>query len=205
MANGERGEDGLNPRQRAFVAEYLVDLNGTQAAIRAGYSPATAGEIAYEYLGKPRIAEAVERGKAMRLSRVNMTADTVLEEMAALAVSSVEHYAIDDHGNVSLADGAPPNAMAAVKSIKKRVRHAKDGGVTYETELTLWDKPGTLKLMGKHAGVRACLDKVEVTGPNGGPIETVTEVRRVIVRPERSAYEEGEHQPDEDREGGSVH
>lgn len=164
-------EKSLNPRQRAFVAEYLIDLNATQAYIRAGYAPADAGVAGHQLLNNPKIAAEVEQGKAQRLSRVNMTADTVLEEMAALAKSSLDHYDIDDRGNVVLTDGAPRNAMAAVQSVKKKIRHDKDGGVTYEVELRLWDKPGPLKLMGKHAGVRAFSDRVEHTGKDGAPIE----------------------------------
>lgn len=160
----------LNPKQRAFVAEYLVDLNATQAAIRAGYSPTTAGAIASEYLQKPNIAAAIERGKAQRLSRVNMTADTVLQEMALLSHSSIEHYVIGDDGQVRLAEGAPDGAMRAVQSIKRKTRVLKDGGREYDVELRLWNKPEPLKLMGKHAGLNFS-DRVEHVGRDGGPIE----------------------------------
>ena len=75
----------LNGRQSAFVREYLCDLDGAQAAIRAGYSPETASSIASGYLLRHAgIAAAIERGKAQRLSRVNMTQDTVLHEMGRL-------------------------------------------------------------------------------------------------------------------------
>lgn len=69
---------GLTPRQAAFVREYLVDLNGTQAAIRAGYSEATAGSIAEENLKKPEIKAAVEAGMAARAAKVEVTAEMVL-------------------------------------------------------------------------------------------------------------------------------
>jgi phage terminase small subunit len=175
-------ERELNPRQKAFVAEYLIDLNATQAYIRAGYSPATAQPGSAELLSNPIVAAAVERGKAQRLARVNITADSILSEMHALATSCVEHYYIDDFGNLKLTDEAPDNAMAAVSSIKKKIRHDKGGGITYEVEFRLWDKPGSLKLMGKHANVKACFDKMEVTGPDGGPLQ-VEQVRSVIVDP----------------------
>ena len=164
-------EKSLNSRQRAFVHEYLQDLNATQAAIRAGYSPHTAGEASYELLNNPRISVAVEKAKAQRLARVNISADSIISEIHALATSRVEHYYIDDFGNVQPTPEAPDNAMAAVSSIKKKIHHDKEGGITYEVEFRLWDKPGQLKLMGKHAGVKACLDRVEVSGINGAPIE----------------------------------
>lgn len=69
---------GLTPKQAAFVREYLVDLNATQAAERAGYSAATAQQMGAENLSKPLIREAIEAGKAERASRVEMTADDVL-------------------------------------------------------------------------------------------------------------------------------
>jgi phage terminase small subunit len=172
----------LPKRRAAFVAEYLIDLNGTQAAIRAGYSSATADVQASQLLRDLKVAEAIERAKAQRFARVNTTADSVLHEVSLLAQSCVEHYEVDDFGNLRAAEGAPEGAMRAVASVKKRIRHAKDGSITYEVEFRLWDKPGSLKLMGKHAGVAACFDKMEISGPNGGPIP-ITEVRSVIVDP----------------------
>lgn len=174
--------DDLNPRQRAFVAEYLVDMNATQAYIRAGYSAATAGVAGHQLLNNPKIAAHIEAGKAQRLASVNLNAETVLSEIDALARSNISHYVITDDGQVELAEGAPRNAMAAIKELKRKARIDKDGGVTYEVELKLWDKPGALKLMGKHAGVKACNDKMELSGPDGGPIP-IGEVRSVIVDP----------------------
>jgi hypothetical protein len=56
--------DDLNARQTEFVKQYLIDLNATQAAIRAGYSAHTAKEIGYQNLRKPRIAMAIESALA---------------------------------------------------------------------------------------------------------------------------------------------
>lgn len=175
----------LNPRQAAFVAEYLVDLNGTQAAIRAGYSPHTANEQASALLANLNIAEAVERGKAQRASRVNISQDTVLHEMSMLALSRIDHYVVSDDGQVELAEGAPEDAMAAVQSIKRKTRVHCDAqgnitGKTYEVELRLWDKPAPLKLTGRHVGLYP--DRVEHVGKGGGPIE-IAEVRNTIVDP----------------------
>lgn len=169
----ETALDLLNPRQRAFVAEYLLDLNATQAAIRAGYSPETAGPGAAQVLNNTKVAEAIAVGKAQRLATVNIKAETILSEIDALARSNVSHYVISDEGQVTLAEGAPRNAMSAVASIKRKTRVDKDGSVTYDVELKLWDKPGSLKLMGKHTGIKACFDRVELTGPDGGPIPII--------------------------------
>lgn len=69
----------LTPKQAAFVAEYLVDLNATQAAIRAGYSEATAHSIGHENLSKPEIADAIAAAQLARSERTRVTQDYVLE------------------------------------------------------------------------------------------------------------------------------
>ena len=73
--------DDLTPKQAAFVQEYLIDLNATQAAIRAGYSESTAKEIGYENLTKPHIGEAIAKAQADRFERVEITQDYVLESI----------------------------------------------------------------------------------------------------------------------------
>lgn len=173
----------LDARQRSFVAEYLIDLNGTKAAIRAGYSPRTACSQASDLLRRPNIAAAVQRGMEQRVSRVNVTADSVLHEMSLLSNSSLDHYIVTDDGQVRLAEGAPDGAMAAIQSINKKTKVFPDGSKTYDVTIKLWDKPSPLKLMGKHVGLFA--DKVEVTGKDGGPLEVVAKIERVIVDPKR--------------------
>ncbi len=68
----------MTPKQKRFVAEYLIDLNATQAAIRAGYSEKTAYSIGQENLKKPEVAEAVIAAQAERSERTEITQDYVL-------------------------------------------------------------------------------------------------------------------------------
>src|SRR5262245_12761322 len=151
------GERELTTRQAAFVQEYLVDLNATQAAIRAGYAPESANVEGSRLLTRSNVRQAIETGKAQRLSRVNTSQDSVLHELSLLAMSSVAHYVVDDDGQVQLADGAPTGAMRAVQSIRRRIRTRTDrDGNRYRTvdvEIKLWDKPMPLKLMGRHVGL----------------------------------------------------
>lgn len=77
----------LTPKQQRFVEEYLVDLNATQAAIRAGYSEHTARSIGHENLTKPEVVEAVAAAKAERSKRTEITADLVLQGLAAIVVA----------------------------------------------------------------------------------------------------------------------
>lgn len=69
----------MTPKQEGFVREYLVDLNATQAAMRAGYSKRTAHVIGHENLSKPEIAAAIETAMNERAKRTEITADYVLE------------------------------------------------------------------------------------------------------------------------------
>lgn len=170
----------LRPKYKAFVHEYLIDLNGSQAAIRAGYSVIAAKEIASRLLTVANIRHAIDVALAQRNQRVGIKQDDVLNEMALLAMSSLEHYFIDDFGQVKLTPGAPIGAMRAVKSIKKSTRVDKEGNTTHSVDLQLWDKPGTLKLTGRHVGLYA--DRLEHTGANGGPIE-ITKIVREIIDP----------------------
>jgi len=76
---------GLTPKQQRFVEEYLVDLNATQAAIRAGYSARTAEWIGPQLLGKTHVAEAVRAGRESLSKRTEITQERVLQEYARLA------------------------------------------------------------------------------------------------------------------------
>ena len=69
----------MTPKQKTFVEEYLIDLNATQAAIRAGYSEATAYSIGQENLKKPEIAKAIQAAMDERSERTEVTQDYVLD------------------------------------------------------------------------------------------------------------------------------
>ena len=74
----------LTPKQQLFVREYLVDLNATRAAVRAGYSEKNADKIGPELLGKTRVAEAIEAAKAERAEKVGRSAEDVLRDIQKL-------------------------------------------------------------------------------------------------------------------------
>lgn len=84
----------LTPKQQRFVAEYLIDLNATQAAIRAGYSERTAKAIGCENLTKPNIAAAIAEGIAKRAGKLEITAEKVLGdiESARAAAMTARQY-----------------------------------------------------------------------------------------------------------------
>ena len=80
----------LTPKQKKFIDEYLIDLNATQAAIRAGYSPKTAGAIGKENLQKPQITEGLQKARERQQARTEVTADLVLKELLEIATDAAD-------------------------------------------------------------------------------------------------------------------
>jgi phage terminase small subunit len=74
----------LTDKQETFIREYLVDLNATQAAIRAGYSAKTAKEMGYENLTKPHIRARIEELQGLRAEKLELDADWVLNRLIAI-------------------------------------------------------------------------------------------------------------------------
>ena len=85
----------MTKKQKRFVEEYLIDLNATQAAIRAGYSPTTAKEIGCENLTKPNISEAIAKAMAERSRRTGVNQDRVLQELAKIKMYDKRSALVD--------------------------------------------------------------------------------------------------------------
>lgn len=136
----------LTGKQERFVEEYLVDLNATQAAIRAGYSPKTAEAIGYENLRKPQISQAIEAARAARSERTEITQDMVLRELAAIGFARATDYVKIQNGCVRLTetDDLSQDQKCAVASI----REGKHG-----IEVKTYDKLRALELLGQHLGM----------------------------------------------------
>ena len=146
----------MTKKQKRFVEEYLTDLNATQVAIRAGYSPDSAKEIGSENLTKPDIAKAVDQAIAERSKRTGVNADRVVRELAKIAF--VNAGEVVDLDTALLMDKISDDDMAAIQSVK--VKTFGDDGI--EREVKLADKLKALELLGKHLGLFK--DKVEING-----------------------------------------
>lgn len=162
--------EGLNPKQKKFVAEYVLTLNATQSAITAGYSARTAKSQGQRLLTHDDVAAAIERARHALEIRSEITQERVLAELALLAFSDITHYEVDDAGNVKASATAPKYAMRAVSSIKRKTFTSKDG-VSREVEIKLWDKPGPLKLAGRHVGLFP--DRVEIAQAEDKPLAII--------------------------------
>lgn len=149
----------LTKKQKLFCDEYLIDLNATQAAIRAGYSPDTAKEIGCENLTKPNIRAHIDRAMAERSKRTGINADRVIMELAKIAL--VNAADVINAEDATLREDAAPEDTAAIQSVKVKTFPTKDGeGV--EREIKMADKLKALELLGKHLGMFK--DKLELSG-----------------------------------------
>jgi len=171
---------GAAERKARFVEEYLKDLNGTQAAIRAGFSKASARVTASRLLRNAAVRAAIAAAKTARTERTGIDADRVLQETELLAFSDIEHYTVDPiTGKVDVAEGAPRGATRAIARKKWKLKTTEipqKGGdpmvvTEREVEVALWNKPEVLTLAGRHVDVKGFARTVEVTGKNGKPIE----------------------------------
>lgn len=149
--------DGLTPQRQAFVDAYVETGSGAESCRRAGIvkrDSARAKQTARELLNVPIVAAAVAQKRAERSMRTMITTDRVLQEVAILAFSNIDDYILDEHGNVTVREGVPEDAMRAIASVKRKERREKDENgnivVIRETELRLWDKPGSIKMAGQH-------------------------------------------------------
>lgn len=140
----------LTAKQKRFVEEYLIDLNATQAAIRAGYSPNSARDIGSENLTKPDIRARIDEALAERSKRTGINADRVLREIARIAF--VNAADVINFDSATIAEGASTDDTAAIASVKVKTIPTADGeGV--EREIRLADKLKALELCGKHLGM----------------------------------------------------
>jgi phage terminase small subunit len=168
MAGGD-----LTPKQQAFVLEYAKDRNATAAARRAGYSERTARQMGAENLSKPVIRRAVDEALAAATERAQLDAADVLREWAILGRSDIGDV-LDFTGTeprLRPACEIPEHARRAISGVKVR-RYVEGKGEAARTvevvEFKLWPKPDALEKLGRHLGLLK--DRVEHSGPGGGPI-----------------------------------
>ena len=146
----------MTKKQKRFIEEYLIDLNATQAAIRAGYSPDTAKSIGSENLTKPDIKAQIARAMAERSRRTGVNADRVIMELAKIAFVNAND--VIDAETATLKPDALPEDTAAIQSVKVKT-FGEDG---LGREIKMADKLKALELLGKHLGMFR--DKLEVSG-----------------------------------------
>jgi len=143
----------LTPKQAAFVREYLVDLNATQAAIRAGYSAKTASRIGPELLGKTCVQDAIAVGIKARSERVEITADQVLKEYARIALFDPRKLFGADGALLAIID-IDDDTAAAIAGIEVMSVGNADG-VGKVIKIRLASKVAALDSVARHLGMFA--------------------------------------------------
>ena len=149
----------LPPKQQRFVEEYLVDLNGTQAAIRAGYAPKSAVVTASQLLTIPNVAEAVRNAQRERSERTQVTADNVVKELALIGFVDIGNYTAWGEDGVKLRESNLLDTRP-VAEVKETVTQF-GSNISFK----LHDKVGALEKLGRHLGIFA--DKLDVNHTGG--------------------------------------
>jgi phage terminase small subunit len=162
---------GLTPKQQRFVAEYLVDLNATAAAIRAGYSHRGASTAGERMLRNVEIATAIREGRARQLEALDLDAQRVLRELLAIATSDLGD-AFDEAGNLRDVHSLPARFRPAVAGIEVVKRNLTSGAAASDVvhKVRLWDKVRALELLMKH---------LQLLDPEGGP---PMQVEQLVLR-----------------------
>ena len=156
----------LTAKQERFCQEYLIDLNCTQAAIRAGYSIKTAGQIGEQNYKKLEIQKRIQELQAKREKRTEITADKVLKELATIGFANVTDFVKVEKRTYMATDLLDPEAEPVEKEYKAvdvfetdaiapdkipalaSIKQGKDG-----IEVKMHDKVKALELMAKHLGM----------------------------------------------------
>lgn len=143
----------LTDKQKRFCEEYLIDLNATQAAIRAGYKvkkKQQASEIGAQLLKKTQVAEEIAREMAERSKRTGITQDRVLLELARIAFVNPNNLINVEDGSIK--NDASDDDLACIQSVKVKTSEG-DKGSSVEREVRLNDKMKALEKLGQHLGM----------------------------------------------------
>ncbi len=140
----------LSPKQQLFADEYLIDLNATQAAIRAGYSPKTADQQGSRLLTIVKVRTYIEQKMAERSRRTGINQDRVLQELAKIAF--VKATDLIDPKDASVLENASDDDLAVIQSIKVKESWGEKGS-SVEREIKLADKTRSLEMLGRHLGM----------------------------------------------------
>ena len=168
----------LTPKQQRFVEEYLVDLNATQAAVRAGYSAKTADQQGSRLLANVKVSDAVAAAQAARSQRTKIDADWVLRTLAEEKAADLADL-FDEAGNVLPVREWPVvfrrGVVVGIESFEEYAGRGDDRvAVGMVRKIKLADRVKHLELIGRHVDVQAFRDQKALTGPGGEPLTLAT-------------------------------
>jgi phage terminase small subunit len=141
-----------NPKQQLFIKEYLVDLNGAEAAKRAGYQQKRAREVAYQLLKKPHIKRAIDEALKARGDKIDTRAQDVIQRLRDIAFADLAE-AFDGEGQPLPVPKMPKHLRLALSSVKASTIYAQGVDIGEKLEIRLSDRIKALELLGKHLGL----------------------------------------------------
>ncbi len=166
----------LTDKQKRFCEEYIIDLNGTRA-YKAAYTSVkkdeTAAANAARLLRYAKVQEYIQKLKDERSKRTEITADMVLKEYAKLAFLNPKQFFNDD-GSLKPISELDDDTAAAIAGLEVKDLFDKEGPIGTLHKLKIADKKGALDSIAKHLGM--FIERKEVSGPNGGPVQTRAEI-----------------------------
>lgn len=147
----------LTAKQERFVAEYLIDLNATQAAIRAGYSEKGANVQGSKLLANANIQAAIQEAQAKRSNRTEITQDRVLQELARIGFSNLQDVMTSCGNLMGVSDWTEDaaRAIASVEIVTKPggVDESGNREVEHVAKIKTWDKLAALDKIARHLGM----------------------------------------------------
>ena len=152
----------LTPKKKQFIKEYIIDLNASQAAIRAGYSAKTAGEQGHRLLKDVQVSAGVAKAMAERSAKTNITAENVLKALALIAFADVRDV-FDDKGNLKEPSKWSDEAAAAISAVEIVTSDKGSGEVYNVARIRHNDRLKALELLGKHMAMFVEV-KADMTG-----------------------------------------
>lgn len=157
----------MTPKQQRFVEEYLIDLNATQAAIRAGYKEDSAGAVGHENLKKPEIAEAIAAAQQERSQRTKIDAAWVLRRLAGEAEADISELYQED-GQLKPVHQWPmvfrKGLVTGFEVVTEFVGSGEERRAVTVRKVKLQDRTKTVELIGKHVDVGAFKERLEHSG-----------------------------------------
>lgn len=159
----------MTPKAERFVQEYLIDLNATQAAIRAGYSAKTANEQASRLLTNVSVRSAVEAAQKARAEKTGIDAEWVLRRLHDDATADLADL-YDESGNLKAIHDWPKvwrtGLVAGIETAQERDGSDAEGNPVYATvrKVKLSDRVRMVELIGKHVDVAAFKEQISMSG-----------------------------------------
>ena len=158
----------LTPKQAEFARHYLIDLNATQAAIRAGYSRRAARQIGDENMSKPAVSAAIADAMKKRSQRSEITADRVLAELAKIAFFDIRKL-LNADGTMKPRDQLDDDIAAAIAGIElSEVRDGEGTPIGVLKKIKIADKLVALDKLARHLGLLQ--DKIKLVGDAENPL-----------------------------------